>query len=119
MNNDLISRSALFNSLSNVKTLEEAFAVIQNAPDSRWWISCEKVLPEGNGKIYAGYLEESETVLVYGSYDGEFNYGLGRYVRDLEDGVSGWNGLLFGDWDLGSCNVLAWMPLPEPWKGEE
>lgn len=30
--NDLISRAALFNSLANVKTLEEAFAVIQNAP---------------------------------------------------------------------------------------
>ena len=29
---DLISRAALFNSLANVKTLEEAFAVIQNAP---------------------------------------------------------------------------------------
>lgn len=32
MNNDLISRAALFNALSSVKTLEEAFAVIQNAP---------------------------------------------------------------------------------------
>ena len=30
--NDLISRAELFNSLANVKTLEEAFAVIQNAP---------------------------------------------------------------------------------------
>ena len=31
--NDLISRAALFNSLTNVKTLEEAFAAIQNAPE--------------------------------------------------------------------------------------
>ena len=28
---DLVSRAALFNALSNVKTLEEAFAAIQNA----------------------------------------------------------------------------------------
>lgn len=32
LSTDLISRAALFNSLANVKTLEEAFAVIQNAP---------------------------------------------------------------------------------------
>lgn len=32
MNNDLISRAALFNDLSHVKTLEEAFAVIQRIP---------------------------------------------------------------------------------------
>lgn len=30
---DLISRAALFNALANVKTLEEAFVAIQNAPE--------------------------------------------------------------------------------------
>ena len=41
---DLISRAALFNSLSNVKTLEEAFAAIQNAPavDAVKVVRCEE-----------------------------------------------------------------------------
>lgn len=84
------------------------------------WIPVSERLPEGDGKIYATCLEESKPVLVYGECDGMCGFGIGRYIYDHEDiHDSGWNGCLDGDYDLGYCTVVAWMPLPKPYQEKE
>lgn len=119
--NDLISRAALFNALSNVKTIEEAFAVIQGMPAAERWTPCKERLPEGNGKIGVFGLEYSDTVLVSGGcYEGEQIHGTGAYLYDHKTPeLSGWAGAFCDGSDLEFSDVMAWMPLPEPWKEEE
>lgn len=121
MKNDLISRAALFNSLANVKTLEEAFAAIQNAPSAEYWIPCAERLPEGNGKSHVFGLEYSDVVLVSGGfYDGDQIHGTGAYLYNHKTPeLSGWVGAYCDGSDLELSDVMAWMPLPEPYKEDE
>lgn len=58
------------------------------------WIPCSKWLPEENGH----YLITAK-------------YGTGLYVTCDDYYVYGWD-----DWGE---DVIAWMPLPEPYKGED
>lgn len=80
------------------------------------WISVAENLPAGNGIIYAGCLEESPTVLVYGrDYEGKEAYGIGEYVRDHNSPQdNGWCGYMHDSWELDQCSVTHWMPMPEP-----
>lgn len=79
------------------------------------WISVAEKLPDGNGKIYEGCLEESSLVLIYGiAPDKKQAFGIGRYVIDHNSpNDSGWTGYMDADWDLDHCNVTHWRPLPK------
>lgn len=75
------------------------------------WIPVSEKLPEE--KFYDdGYVEPSDTVLVftkYGSCKVSRYWGNRRNKRDYYDWV---------DIDYRKKEVLAWQPLPEPYKGE-
>ena len=81
---------------------------LEQLPTAQRWISCEERLP------YAEY-GESDTVLTTCGY------------RDVEDTSVRWIRLLYfngGNWcyptgETYEAKVYAWMPLPEPWKGEQ
>lgn len=86
---------------------------IEHAQTVGEWISVKDRMPDGNGKIYEGCLEESGTVLVYGvsCFDNK-SYGTGNYIRDHNDKTECWNGVM-DDCELYQCKVTHWMPLPE------
>lgn len=75
------------------------------------WIPCSERLPE----IYDTYL-----VVVKLKYEWETEWEYHTDVADFtfEEGyIEGWD--TFNDWDEGQeCHVIAWMPLPEPYKEE-
>lgn len=78
------------------------------------WISVKDRLPEAkHGERFA----ESDMVLVYGAYTGDYCYGLGVCCYDRENVALTnevvWAGDLDGMWDF---VVTHWMPLPEPPK---
>ena len=89
---------------------EEAKRMAIKALKEQQWIPCSERLPDedywmvGIGKQFSANVlvtvsnREDEEELVDTSYtvDGEWMLELPRY-----------------------CKIVAWMPLPEPWKGEQ
>ena len=76
-------------------------AEIDDAPTVGEWIPCSERLPE----------DTTKPVLISGNYK-----GLGVYAVDIaryNGGMWQHDGVTFPDSD-----ILAWMPLPEPYKAE-
>lgn len=71
--------------------------------EERKWIPCSERLPEPNEEAADGFIK------AYLVQDG-------RWMD-----VARWNGDCWIAWGYGTAliNVTAWMPLPEPWRGEE
>lgn len=69
-------------------------------PEQRW-IPVSERLPEENSDILVTYVEKDEKRIV------PVNYGCGTWFDCLFNKV------------LNQVGVLAWMPLPEPWRGEQ
>ena len=67
-----------------------AYTAIDKTPTAQQWIPCSERLPEEEGY----YLTTTMYQKVYCDY---------------------WNGDNFDRTEM----VVAWMPLPEPWKGEQ
>ena len=143
--NDLISRQAAIDAMNTrledikltwrgkVKKGEIAMyldmrGVIETLPSAQpeqRWIPCSERLPEFDVKVLA-YVKNKDP-------EGRFNKD-GIYTATLEDkvpvhdpegkrnfwGIPGYD----SEWTVWSWsyftepNVLAWMPLPEPWEGE-
>ena len=143
--NDLISRQAAIDAMNTrledikltwrgkVKKSEIAMyldmrGVIETLPSAQpeqRWIPCSERLPEFDVKVLA-YVKNKDP-------KGRFNKD-GIYTATLEDkvpvhdpegkrnfwGIPGYD----SEWTVWSwsyfteTNVLAWMPLPEPWEGE-
>lgn len=131
---DLISRQAAIDALEREKTyctafrdgytpinvfekynagLTDGIKALKNLPSAQQWIPCSERLPE-----------RGKDVLVTRDYDGREDYIKScRYVEVAscygEDGDITWNS--FSDeYKMRPRNhhVVAWMPLPEPYKGE-
>ena len=102
MTDDTISRQAAIDAVdswlyesTNKRTPSEVLKAVPSAqPEQRWTPVSEKQ-PEETGTYM--------TTIDYGEY------GLVTGQRYYHGGVLGWND---------EC-VIAWMPLPEPWKGED
>ena len=111
---DLISRQAAIDAIRasaskytgfmemEMYTDDDAVEAINGVPSAQQWIPCSKRLPEEGKQVLvcddAGfiYTAEGETRI----FDGEWQWYESVEYRPMDD-------------------VVAWMPLPEPWRGEE
>lgn len=65
------------------------------------WIPISEKLPEEDADILVTYVDGEEVRII------PVNYGRGTWFDCILDNA------------LDSLKVTAWMPLPEPWKGDE
>ena len=106
----IVSGSANAQNVTNY--INKVIGKIQAQPSAQpeqWWIPCSERLPEDYKDVLV-YFEYYR----YGDYDCMFStYGIGSYSGEydswLVNSETGWHKL----------HVFAWMPLPEPYKGEE
>ena len=87
------------------------------------WIPCSERLPEEEGNYLVTFGAFAETIngetVIFGDIDGSVSeIGYGCYEKDIfgHPTASGW-------YDLATATpfdkraIIAWMPLPKPWKG--
>ena len=68
-------------------------------PSAQQWIPCKERLPEENKAILLGVKYKDDfKMFVTARMDITYWQGLGRDIK---------------------CQEMRWMPLPEPWKGED
>ena len=83
----------------SIAKYQEAKAMAINALEQKGWIPCSERLPERDTDVLAYHKNVS------------FEY---VYVSWIDDYTGKWAGFIGNLPD----DVLAWMPLPEPWRGE-
>lgn len=112
---DLISRCELFNRLATIPAPPEAndfkakiYEVIQEMEiidRPQEWIPCSERLPEYRKLV----LVTTRDLRVKPAYLDSIQ----------DDGTDDWWSIPLDDTDCASWNIVAWMPLPKPWKGED
>ena len=103
---DLISRQAAIDALiewygcepSDIGAFEDIIENLPSAQPEQRWIPCSERLPEDNSDILVAYVEKDEKRIA------PVNYGCGTWFDCLFNKV------------LDQVGVLAWMPLPEPYR---
>jgi len=85
------------------KIIETVSDYVETSAEPKWVAVTER-LPEKTGS-YLGYVSNRSNVSPYG------------YIITC-DYYAMFNFWATGD-EVASNNVVAWMPLPTPWKGEE
>ena len=103
---DFISRSRLIEEIKryqmDIVSKATAMKVIRNAPTvtdtnvGGKWIPCSERLPENYGNVIACFSTGTVTELLYKG-----------------------GGLFQGIYEYSTNVIIAWMPLPEPYKGEQ
>lgn len=128
---DAISRCELFNKLATIPAPPEAndfkaevYKIIQQMETSEKWIPCSERLPEVHEEPYyadhEAILHESDYVLTCCKYRKGFVYAIGSVIHDEVCDSYEWSGLYdYAECVIDDTQVLAWMPLPEPWKGAD
>lgn len=95
--------------------VEEAVKNIEIEPK---WIPCSEKLPEvhESGNLFSGIFMQSDPVLVYGicEYEENAQFHVVTYCDDL-NGNTYWSTELDA---LTITGVIAWQPLPQPYKAE-
>jgi hypothetical protein len=84
---------------------------LANFPTVNQWIPCSERLPEEGERVlctHLGGLNPNRQVIEHIYQNGKFVLG---WDMDMNPSSS-----TFGQRYMGK--VIAWMPLPEPWKGE-
>lgn len=91
---------------SLAKAIEDVLAMLKSGVTIQRWIPVSERLPEEGVWVLCWY-----EYFRFGDYNRMFQtYGIGYYFRD---------GMWGGEVSNGqNARVLAWMPLPEPPKGE-
>ena len=125
--NDAISRCELFNKLATIPAPPEAndfkaevYKIIQQMETVESWISVNDRLPNftiHNNVPDIGEWDESEPVLIYhndSKFEGEIL--VAQYNNGFIGGSCGWT-----EYEEANAvyNVIAWMPLPKPWRDDE
>lgn len=116
---DLIDRQAAIDALNSINCfgwVEESWSVVSGiiehiptAQPEQQWIPCSERLPE-IGEHYV-----SEPCIVYCSNGA---YGFAELEENIF-GQVGWNCERDDEYHEPLGDVLAWMPLPDPYKEEE
>ena len=124
----LIDANALMNKIGKVLSehltigvvATEIIDAVKDAPTIEpKWIPCSERLPEDSGdylvrpsdSVLEDYSDFREVMIIPYDADCEaFGWWTDRY-----DPIS----LGYVDSDFNEFDVLAWMPLPEPWKGAD
>lgn len=79
------------------------------------WIPIKKELPKESGGYLVSTISGDVLIAPYDEWQADFGYWSEEYNPET-------GGKVGEDWqslDEGSMSILAWMPLPEPYKGEE
>lgn len=103
----------------------EALEALPYADRPQEWIPCSERLPEEEGTYLVTFGAFAETIngekVIFGDIDGSVSeIGYGCYERDIF-----WHPTAFGWYDLATATpfdkraIIAWMPLPKPWKGAD
>lgn len=87
------------------------------------WIPCSERLPEVHEEPYyvdhEAILHESDYVLTCCKYGKGFVYAIGSVIHDEVCDSYEWSGLYdYAECVIDDMQVLAWMPLPQPYKAE-
>ena len=114
---DLISRQNAINELEKLALEMERWTelfqiqargvltarnIIEDLPSTNQWIPCNERLPSG---------QENVIVTIYDDHsDTPWEYTTNAWHID---------GVWIADNDIVCGSVIAWMPLPQPWKGKE
>lgn len=117
--NDLISRQQAIGAIAEYarklkeekyragsKVTRECYRILTALPEMGW-IPCSERLPEKDA-IYLVTFASGNVGTSSWHRKTEYNRGFDRYMTGI-----------FGDGSTEIFGVIAWMPLPEPYKGEE
>lgn len=105
---DLISRQAAIDALGDAhfKNYGNAIMVIQTLPSAEpQWIQVSERLPKESG-IYLVTVKTDGVEYFESEFPNGFVY------------VSTYDAVIM-NWGYGGKNVIAWMPLPEPYEGDK
>ena len=94
---------------SRVDEIDTCIAELLNLPSAQQWIPVTERLPESYTDVLVWF-----EYYRYGDYNRLYQmHGIGTYSKEYDSWIinheTGWRKL----------RVFAWMPLPEPWEGEE
>ena len=116
--NGYVSEGNLFEKYN--KGLDDAIKAINSiapAEPEPKWIPVIEALPEICQKDVRGNVTFSKQVWSCQKYgDGFFWQSIDQYTTN---NGGGWLSEVPHDDPNDCCKVVAWMPLPEPWRGEE
>lgn len=90
------------------ETINQQYINCMNLLNNKW-IPCSKRLPKGNGLVclVTVLLEENKVVCDLGWYTEKSYHNVG--IKSIWSTTNDWN-------NGQECKVIAWMPLPEPYK---
>ena len=98
----------------------KSFNAIPSADSPQEWIPCRERLPEltiHENEPFIGEWDNSEPVLIYHKDNKyEYPYLIAQYTNGFENNEVGWTEMEDAN-DV--IDVVAWMPLPKPWKGAD
>lgn len=105
-----------------VKAIKTCEMLVQEVEETERWIPVSERLPEFVKTVNEGYMDEmqlSDIVLVTNGKE----IGPSELVKDGETDESFWAAPCGYEWPIGvhmdANEIIAWMPLPEPYKEVE
>ena len=94
----------------DAKTIQRCIEVLSNMSSADRWIPCSERLPEPNRY-------DALNVDVYYLAQTEFGDMIVASYNESHEGTKWWEQMY--SYRIFDDEIVAWMPLPEPWKGGE